>query len=208
MLTRRNCSRCSSRSFATKPATGTGRRRVRRSEPARDCAAARRRSTPAGGRRRPSASGISRVPGDGQPVARRRAATGLEPDLAGRARISPLGNSTSLGVQVVLDLLDVLLLLGALVADQLAGLVPADPGDIGDQFDLLGGEREQVERDVSSLCRTLQRSAFEPFCAQSSSYRLFGRGLRSGAVRRRGRGRAVASRARVLEMPGRCRGGL
>ena len=40
-----------------------------------------------------------------------------------------------------------LLLLRALVADQLAGFVAGDPGDVGHQIDLLGCQGEQVQRD-------------------------------------------------------------
>ena len=64
-------------------------------------------------------------------------ATRLELDLGRQRKDQPVGEQRILRVEVLLDLLHVLLLLGALVADELAGLIPTDPGDVRDQVDFL-----------------------------------------------------------------------
>ena len=66
----------------------------------------------------------------------------------GSAMMIGLGNSDLVAVEVVGDLLDVLADLGTLVADQLAQVVTADPGDVGDLQDLPGGQAEHVQRRV------------------------------------------------------------
>ena len=49
-----------------------------------------------------------------------------------------LGNKTLVAVKVLGDFLDVLAYLGALVADQVARVVSADPRDVGDLAEIPG----------------------------------------------------------------------
>ena len=58
----------------------------------------------------------------------------------GSAMMIGLGNSGSLAIEVVGDLLDVLADLGTLIADQFAQIIAADPRDIGHLQDLLRGQ--------------------------------------------------------------------
>ena len=60
-----------------------------------------------------------------------------------------------------------LLLLRALVADELACLVAADPGDVRDQVDLFGCQREQEQSGMSSALQDLECPALEPLGSRS-----------------------------------------
>ena len=158
LLMRRNWSRCMSTESVTNAVTGTGR----------SCrcalASARARCWPStiqpGFGLRPAGSGISSVP--------LQAASSwsltvwcrgwtVNRTVDGSAMMIGLGKMTLVAVEVVDDLLDVLADLGTLVADEVAGLVAADPGDVGDLQDLRGGQAEDVERGAVRLVQA-QRS--------------------------------------------------
>ena len=130
LLIRRNWSRCNSTESATNALTGTGKSwRLERGKGQRSLLAI---YDPAGLPPVAIRKRDLRVPATAQLSSLPRSATAGETDRGGQGDDDRVWKQDLVTIEVVGDFLYVLADLGTLVADQITGIVTADPRDVGD----------------------------------------------------------------------------